>query len=94
MEKKYTVEQLNNFSRQELVTLFLSQQEQLVKMNENIDSLIEQIRIANQQRFGRHTEKLSEIPGQLSFFNEAEQLSETTDEFAEPDQDDILPQKP
>lgn len=41
MEKKYTVEQLNNFSRQELVTLFLSQQEQLVKMNENIDSLIE-----------------------------------------------------
>ena len=29
-------------------------------------------RLANTQRFGRHTEKLSEIAGQLYFFNEAE----------------------
>ena len=36
------------------------------------ENLIEQIRLANQQRFGRHTEKLDEIAGQLSFFNEAE----------------------
>ena len=33
---------------------------------------MEQIRLANQERFGRHTEKLEEITGQLSFFNEAE----------------------
>ena len=29
-------------------------------------------RLANQQRFGRRTEKLDDIAGQLSFFNEAE----------------------
>ncbi len=94
MGTKYTVEQLNSYSRQELITLLLSQQEQLDKMNENLERLIEQIRIANQQRFGRRTEKLSEIPGQLSFFNEAEQLSEAADETAEPDPDDVLPPKP
>lgn len=33
---------------------------------------MEQIQLADQQRFGRHTEKLDEIAGQLSFFNEAE----------------------
>ena len=31
-----------------------------------------QDRLANQQRFGRQTEKLDDIAGQLSFFNEAE----------------------
>lgn len=30
------------------------------------------MRSANQQHFSRHTEKLDEIAGQLSFFNEAE----------------------
>lgn len=33
---------------------------------------MEQIRLVNQQRFGRHTETLESIAGQLSFFNEAE----------------------
>ncbi|MCD8111675.1 MAG: IS66 family transposase [Escherichia coli] len=94
MGTKYTVEQLNSFSRRELIMLLLSQQEQLNKMNDSFERLTEQIRIANQQRFGRHTEKLSEIPGQLSFFNEAEQLSESMDESQEPDPDDVLPQKP
>ena len=33
---------------------------------------MEQVHLANQQRFGRQTEKLDDIAGQLSFFNEAE----------------------
>ena len=41
-------------------------------MEQNYENLIEQIRLANQQRFGRQTEKLDDIAGQLSFFNEAE----------------------
>ena len=44
----------------------------LDKLEHDYENLIEQIRLANQQRFGRHTEKLGEIAGQLSFFNEAE----------------------
>ena len=48
------------------------QQDRLDKLEHDYENLIEQIRLANQQRFGRHTEKLDEIAGQLSFFNEAE----------------------
>ena len=43
-----------------------------ISWEHDYENLIEQIRLANQQRFGRHTEKLGEIAGQLSFFNEAE----------------------
>lgn len=34
VNKKYTTEQLNSCSKQELITLLLSQQEQMVKLNE------------------------------------------------------------
>lgn len=90
MSKKYTADQLNECSKQELMVVILSMQDQMDKMNENLETLIEQIRIANQQRFGRHTEKLDTMDGQLSFFNEAEYLSE---EAEEPDLEDILPKK-
>lgn len=90
MSKKYTTRELNKCSKQELMLVILSQQEQLDKMNANLEELIEQIRIANQQRFGRNTEKLDTMDGQLSFFNEAEYLSENAEE---PDPEDMLPQK-
>ena len=69
----YTEEVLNNFSKKRLVSMFLQQQEQLDRLNDNMERLIEQIRIMNSYRFGRKTEKLSEIDGQLSFFNEVEE---------------------
>ena len=47
-------------------------QDRLDRLEQNYETLIEQVRLANQQRFGRHTEKLDDIAGQLSFFNEAE----------------------
>ena len=47
-------------------------QERLDKLEHDYERLIEQIHLADQERFGRHTEKLSEIAGQLSFFNEVE----------------------
>ena len=47
-------------------------QDRLDKLEHDYEDLIERVRLADQQRFGRHTEKLSEIAGQLSFFNEAE----------------------
>ncbi|MCP1101015.1 hypothetical protein M2454_000236 [Aequitasia blattaphilus] len=67
MGQKYTAEELNQFSKQELVFLVSSLQGQMETMNENLEKLIEQVRIANQQRFGRHTEKLDTMDGQLSF---------------------------
>jgi len=68
MSKKYTSDELDKCSKQELKLMVLSMQGQIDKMNENLEVLIEQIRIANQQRFGRHTEKLSSYSRRPTFF--------------------------
>jgi len=44
--------------------MILSMQGQMDKINKNLEILIEQIRIANQQRYGRHAEKLDAIFGE------------------------------
>ena len=91
MNNKHTLEELNQCSREELITFILMMQGQLDSLNENIEMLIEQVRIANNYRFGKHTEKLSSIDGQLSFFDEADAAFDETK--AEPAEDDILPVK-
>lgn len=72
MSQKHTLEELNNLSREELITIVLTMQGQLDTLNENIEKLIEQVRLANSYRFGKHSEKLSVIEGQMSFFDEAD----------------------
>ena len=72
MADRHTLEELNNCSREELITIVLMMQGQLDTLNENIERLIEQVRIANSHRFGKHAETLDSIDGQLSFFDEAE----------------------
>ncbi len=91
MIANHTSEELNKLSKQDLVKVTLSLQEQLNRTNANLESLIEQIRIADQHRYGRKTEKSSELYEQLSFFNEAEKLSENAPE--EPSSDDVLPKE-
>lgn len=76
MEKTYSPEELNQCSRQELMQVILLLQDQLDRLNENYENLVEQIRAANQNQFGRKTERLEALDGQLSFFNEAEALSD------------------
>lgn len=80
----YTMEQLNEMSHETLVQLILTQQEQLKKMDEKLQLILEQLAVHNNNRFGRRSEKL-ETEGQLSFningeivmlFNEAEALAE------------------
>lgn len=83
-----TIDELNNYSHEELVTFIVSMYGQMDRLNENIEALIEQVRIANSYRFGKHTEKLDVIDGQLSFFDEAEAYC---DESApEPDEDEVI----
>ena len=65
MAKKHTLEELSNCSKEELITLVLMMQGQLEALNENIEKLIEQVRLANSYRFGKHTETLDSIDGQL-----------------------------
>ncbi len=89
MGKKHTLEELNNCSREELITFVLMMQGQLDALNENIEKLIEQVRIANTYRFGRHTETLRSIDGQLSFFDEADATFDAS--IQELDPEDVLP---
>lgn len=72
MGQTYTPEELNTFRRDELVAIILAMQGQINTLSGNVERLIEQIRLSDQQRFGRQTEKLDQIAGQMSFFNEAE----------------------
>ncbi|MCQ2602140.1 MAG: IS66 family transposase [Treponema sp.] len=91
MANKRTLEELNNCSREELITIILMMQGQLDALNENIEKLIEQVRLANSFRFGKHTEKLSSIDGQLSFFDEAEAYFDAT--VSEPEAGEIIPRR-
>jgi len=63
MAKKYTVDELNHLSADSMKIIILSMQEQL---NQNMERLIEQIAAANNQRFGRSSEKLEVIDVQLN----------------------------
>lgn len=100
MEFKYTQEQLNSLDHELLVQLFLGMQEQLEKLtaetsalNEKMQAMMEQIVLANKNRFGRSCEKMQdtegqicfmEIDGKIVFFNEAEAVSNL--DAAEPEE--------
>lgn len=86
---KHTLEELNNCSRDELITMVLMMQGQLDTLNENIEKLIEQVRIANNYRFGRHSETMGVIDGQLSFFDEADAAYNPN--IPEPSIDEVIP---
>lgn len=83
MDQRFTPEQLNRMDHKTKDGIICQMQERLDRLEQDYENLVEQIRLANQERFGRKTEKLDEIAGQLSFFNEAEAcFSETAEEPA------------
>ena len=88
MCQKYTQEQLNEMNHQNKDEIIYQMQDRLDELEHRYENLIEQIRLANQERFGRHTEKLSEIAGQLSFFNEAEAFC--NEQVEEPSIDEVV----
>ena len=51
MTVKYTADQLNTLDEKELSSIVLAQQEQIQSLTESYESLMEQLRIANQARF-------------------------------------------
>ena len=72
MCRKFTADELNTMDHTEKNDVIYQMQDRLDKLEHDYENLMEQIRLANHQRFGRSTESLKEIAGQLSFFNEAE----------------------
>ena len=91
-------EQLNTLDKSFIVNLFLQLQDQndklsgeIQELNKKMEVLIEQITLANKNRFGRSSEKMTdtsqicfmEVDGTIVFFNEAEAVSDLDAE--EPD---------
>ena len=87
MAVRYTEEQLNTVDKSLLIQMVLNQQEQLQtltaevrSLNEKMQLMMEQMVLANRNRFGRSSEKMSdtsqisfmEVNGTIVFFNEAE----------------------
>lgn len=86
MAFKFTEEQLNTLDKSFIVNLFLQLQDQndklsgeIQELNKKMEVLIEQITLANKNRFGRSSEKMTdtsqicfmEVDGTIVFFNEA-----------------------
>lgn len=88
MCQKYTADELNSMNHDTKNEVIYQMQERLDKLEHDYGNLIEQIRLANQQRYGRHTESLDAVAGQLSFFNEAEACYDEQDQ--EPDIDEVI----
>ncbi|MEE1040243.1 MAG: IS66 family transposase [Lachnospiraceae bacterium] len=91
MDQKLTPDKLNGLPKEALILLIMSMQDQLTALNSRLDDLTEQIRVANNQRFGRSTEKLEQFSGQGFFdpdgnlyFNETEAILDRSGEPAEP----------
>ena len=83
MQMKYTEEKRNTFSKETLIQLFLTQQEQLSEIDGKLQLVLEQLAVMNQNRFGRKTEQMpvpeqlafTDVDGELVLFNEAEVLA-------------------
>lgn len=92
MSTPFTEEQLEQCSKEMLVSLLLAMQDQMTQLNHRIEILVEQIAIANQKHFGRSSEKL-QTDGQLTLadcFNEAEVTIEGA-AITEPEMDEVCP---
>lgn len=88
MCQKYTPDELNRMNHDTKNEVIYQMQDRLDKLEHDYENLIEQIRLANKQRYGRRTESLDAITGQLSFFNEAESCYDEQNQ--EPDIDDVI----
>ncbi len=88
MCQKYTPDELNRMNHDTKNKVICQMQDRLDKLEHDYENLIEQIRLADQQRYGRHTESLDAITGQLSFFNEAEACYDA--QHPEPTVDEVV----
>ena len=66
MCRKFTADKLNIMGHEARNDVVFQTQDRLDKLEHDYENLMEQIRLAAQHRFGRHTEKLAEIAEQRS----------------------------
>ena len=88
---RYTEEELNSIDKSVLIKMFLGLQEQMEsltketsELNDKMQMMMEQLVLSNKNRFGRMSEKMSdvnqirfmEVDGKIVFFNEAEAVAD------------------
>ncbi len=98
-------EQLNNLTKEALVIIVSSLQDQLASMQSQLDSanaqladtnrqleiFAEQLRLMNQRQFGRRSEAASDFDGQLSLFDSFNEAEATQDKCApEPEITEVI----
>lgn len=93
MRKVFTEEELNSIDNLTVARLMISSlQEQLVTMESKMDEILEQMALLKNNRFGRKTEKLDDIDGQLSLFGDFNEAEAATDESdtQEPEVEEVI----
>lgn len=88
---KFTSGQLKSLGIDTVASMYIDLQNQMEQMNKNMEAMAEQLRLLNQRLYGRKTEKMDQIPGQLSIsdlFNEAEVTADP--DAPEPSADEVI----
>ncbi len=85
-----TVDELNKMDKHVLVTIIVALQKQLNTISTQLEFLTEQIVLMNQRAFGRKTEQLSQIDGQLSFGDVFNEIEFRADAAPEPEVTEIV----
>ena len=100
MASNYTEEKLNSLDKETIIQLFLSQQNQLERLDHTLQLMLEQLADLKRHRFGRLSERheiegqilFMETDGKIVFFNEAEAVAAIQeDPEAEEKEDDSCP---
>ncbi len=67
MCRKFTADELGSMDHDAKNDIIYHMQERLDRLEHDYENLIEQIRLSNQQRFGRHTENWMALPASCLF---------------------------
>lgn len=95
METKYfTEEQFKDMSHDDLVSLTMCLQNNVIEMQRSVDQLTEQIRLMNQRHFGRKTEKSSAYEQLSLFLNETEVIHDEEENKEEPELKTVVRKRP
>ena len=70
--KQLSSSELYNMSKEEMAAMILQMQQTQLQLQQQVHTLTEKIAIMNARHFGRSTEKLDTLPGQMNIFNETE----------------------
>ena len=89
--KQLSSSELNNLSREDMAAIILQMQQMQLQLQQQINTLNEKIAIMNARHFGRSTEKLEALPGQMKIFNEAEAAA--AEAIAEPAIEQVVVRK-